>query len=111
MKITKTSLMLLKKHGRLLNNNREIRKEYDNRINLISEILMRAEVICGDTKDGFTVYNANNRSICLVGESEKPTLRGMASRYGCIECTFTNGLNQVEITDADRLIKAVASEI
>ncbi len=40
MKITKTSLMLLKKHGRLLNNNREIRKEYDNRINLISEILM-----------------------------------------------------------------------
>lgn len=111
MKITKTSLRLLKKHGRMLDKNREIRKEYDRRINLIIEILQRTEIICGNTKEGFEIYNSDNRAICLVTENEKPILAGMSSRYGYVSCTFTHGLNQVEITDPDKLIKSIASEI
>lgn len=111
MKITKTSLSLLKKHGQMLDKHYEIRKEYNFKISLIIEILQRAEIICGNTKEGFELYNTENSAVCLVDENEKPTLRGMASRYGYIECTFTHGLNQVEITNPDKLIKSIVAEI
>lgn len=112
MKITKISLKLLKKHGRMRDKHFEPCKEFNYRIHLISEILLRAEVICGNSKDGFSVYNADNKAICLVDENEKSILRGMASRYsGCIECTFTHGVNQVEIINPDKLTRSIANEI
>lgn len=111
MKITKKSLSLLKKHGRMLDRNREMRKEYDYRIGLIIEILQRSEIICGNTREGFEICNSDNLAVCLVNENEKPILRGMSTRYGCISCTFTHGLNQVEITDPDKLIRSIADEI
>lgn len=111
MKITKTSLRLLKKHGRMFDRNREPRKEYDYRIGLIIDILQRSEIICGNTKEGFEIYNSDNPAICDVYGYEKRVLAGMSTRYGYVECTFTHGLNQVKITDPDKLIKAIASEI
>lgn len=111
MNITKKSLNLLKKHGKMLDRNFEIRKEYDLRIGLIIEILQRAEIICGNAKEGFEICNVDNRAICLVNEYEKSLLRGMSTRYRCVSCTFTHGLNQVEITNPDKLIKSIVAEI
>lgn len=86
-------------------------KEYDYRIGLIIEILQRAEIICGNPKEGFEIYNADNRAVCLVNNSEKPVLAGMSSRYGLIDCTFTHGLNQIEIINPDKLIRSISAEI
>lgn len=113
MKITKTSLRLLKKHGRMLDKNCEIRKEYDDRIGLIADILWKSEIICGNAEEGFEIYDKKNRAVYHTNNTwEKRCLAGMSTRYpSCISCCFTHGLNEVELINPDKLIRSIATEI
>lgn len=111
MKITKKSLQILRKHGRMLDKNREPRKEYDSRINLIAEILWKSEIIYGSAEEGFAVCNEENQAIYYAKNSwEIRCLAGMSTRYpDCISCCFGNGLNEVEILNPNKLIRCIVS--
>lgn len=113
MKITKKSLQILRKHGRMIDKNREPRKEYDDRIGLIAEILWQSEIIYGSAEEGFGICNRENRAVYYAKNIwEKRCLSGMSTRYpNCISCCFTHGLNEVELTNPDRLIRSIAEEI
>ena len=111
MKITKISLKLLKKHGRMLDKNREPRKKYESRISLIAEILLQSEIICGNAIEGFEIYDKENLALYYTNTTwEKRCLAGISTRYpSCISCRFTHGLNEVELIDPDKLIRNIAA--
>lgn len=113
MKLTKKSLAALKKYGRIINKNLEPSEKYDYRIGLIIDILLKAEIICGSPDECFELYNTENTASCTISKGQKPLFVGMETRYGyeCISCTFTNGLNWVEIVDPNKLIRKIVKEI
>lgn len=106
MKITKKTLLLLKRFGNARNAN------YNYRISLIADILLSAGAICGDTKEGYEIYDAESSGVGFVySDVARKYARGMASRYpSFVETTLTHGNNQVRIVDVNKLVNAILAE-
>lgn len=115
MKITKATVKRINDHCSAL------KETYIPVISTIGEILCQSGVIVGNGKryvinDGDEyvtplIHSDGNREFVsgtVRSEYEKRLLRGLYTRYpNWLSCTFTLGLNGVDIYEVNKLVKAI----
>ncbi len=115
MKITKATIKRINAHSKVL------KPAYIPAINAIGEVLSQSGVILGEP--GHYVINDGDEYVTPLihsngdrefvsgtvrDEYEKRILRGLYTRYpNWLSCTFTLGLNGVDIYEVNKLVKAI----
>lgn len=115
MKITKATVKRINDHCSAL------KPSFNPAIRIIGEVLNQSGVILGnvghyiinDCDEYVTplIYSDGNREFVsgtVLNEYERRILRGLCTLYpNWLSCTFTHGLNGVEIYEVNKLVKAI----